>query len=369
MRCRGCLSDRLDPVFEMEPMPLAGTFPATREEALALPKYPLTWLLCADCGLVNVTPDIPDDDIFATYSYAASTVPGLVRHHRELAALLIASHREPVSLLEIGCNDGVLLDQLPADWDLVGVDPSDVAAAHQGRYTLVNEPFTSDLDLPQFDVITSSNSFAHFSGIADALDGVARLLRPGGEFWIEVHDLDATLASGQWDTIYHEHKVEWSVDSLASVGARHGLSLEHYWRRPLHGGIIRALFRPGSTGRGRDDKDFASLQRAYTNRVPVRADAAYGAAARGSVYLNQCDTGVRYVVDGSPLRADRFIPGVGIPIVGPDDFEQPDRTLITAWNHAPDIMARHPDYHGWVSAWDVRTNASVEIERLGMGHG
>ena len=36
MRCRACRSDRLESVFEMEPMPLAGAFARTAEEARAL---------------------------------------------------------------------------------------------------------------------------------------------------------------------------------------------------------------------------------------------------------------------------------------------------------------------------------------------
>jgi hypothetical protein len=135
--------------------------------------------------------------------------------------------------------------------------------------------------------------------------------------------------------------------------------------------MIRARFIRGEVGHADTSwhPDWPAFQRTYTERVPVTADAAYGAAARGSVYLNQCDTGVRYVVDGSPLRAGRFIPGLGIPIVGPERFDSPPRTLITAWNHASDIQAHHPEYTGWVSAWgDVRTALMAEQERLATGH-
>ena len=82
-----------------------------------------------------------------------------------------------------------------------------------------------------------------------------------------------------------------------------------------------------------------------------RGAAAYGAAARATVYLNQVETGVEYVVDGSPRRAGRFVPGVGIPIVPPEQFGNPPACLITAWNHADDIKARHPEYDRWVTAW------------------
>ena len=360
MRCRACAGDRLDPVFGMSPMPLAGSFPATLEAAIAEPRYPLTWYWCADCGLVNVAPDIPSEAIFSTYSYAASTVPGLVRHHGEFAAWLAARHPGPTSVLEVGCNDGVLLRQLPRAWHKVGVDPSDVAAAAvDGSYLLVNAPFRGGLG--RFDVVVSSNTLAHLSDIGAALDAIRDSLAPGGRAYIEVHDLAATLASGQWDTIYHEHKAEWSVPALLVAGLRHGLALEAWEHRPLHGGLIRATFRadPPPIPTAVERPDFSGLVATYAGRRDTAAyrtmlagGVAYGAAGRASVYLNQLpELPIRYVVDAAPLRAGRYIAGVGIPVVPPEDFGDPDRALITAWNHAPDIMARHPDYHRWVTAW------------------
>lgn len=361
--CRGCTGSDLGLVFEMEPMPLAGTFPATMAEALAAPRYPLAWLSCHDCGLVNVEPSVPEALIFDGYSYSASTVPALVRHHAGLAAYLTGNWHGAVRVLEIGCNDGVLLNQLPQTWDRVGVDPSDVAArAATNGWTLVNERFTSDLaaGLGGFDVVTTSNSLAHFDGIADALEGVTRCLRLGGELLIEVHDLDETLRRVEWDTIYHEHRVEWSADSLVAVVEPLGFSLVHLWRLPLHGGLLRASFRHhGRRGRRPPAarRNFRPLRVAYEHRrapwLP-RGSVGYGAAARASVYLNQLSLELGYVVDGSPLRHGRFIAGRGIPIVPPAVFERddPPAVLITAWNHADDIEARHPAYAGrWVTAW------------------
>lgn len=364
MNCRACRSDRLDPVFEMDPMPLAGAFASTAEEARAMPRYPLTWLLCHDCGLVNVHPDIPDADLYRTYSYAASTVPALVRHHAEFARVLSERYTEPIRFLEIGGNDGVLLNQLPASWETWNIDPSDVAWRGwygQQRWYLAYAPFSGDLfDADSFDVVTSSNSFAHFTDIAGALEGVGRVLRPGGEFWLEVHDLDATLTTGQWDTVYTEHKVEWSADSLRRAVVPYGFDWVGTWRRPLHGGLLRVLFRrthtPAPVARTAAP-DFTRLGAAYRHRrTPglMAHSAAYGAAGRATVYLNQMPgLPIDYVVDGSPLRIGKFVPGVGLPILSPEVFEanRPETTLITAWNHAADIMARHPGYDRWVTTF------------------
>lgn len=361
MTCRAC-GGATDPVFEMEPMPLAGGFTVTRQEALDAPTYPLTWRSCRRCGLVNAAPDIPDDVLFRHYRYASSDVPALVRHHADYAAFLRSrfAPKVPVRVLEIGCNDGVLLKQLPVEWERVGVDPSDVARDAVTDYGLVPVPFTSNLAraLGKFHLVTSSNAFAHFSGIGDAFAGVASVLRHGGEFWVEVHDLDATLSTGQWDTVYHEHKVEWSEDALRVVAAMHGLDHLGTVRLPLHGGLLRMGFRRAFTVSVPEPspREFGALRASYGRReAPALPDesVAYGAAGRGTVYLNQVRANVGAVIDGSPRRAGRWVPGVALPILSPWEFERadPPAALITAWNHAADIKARHPEYDRWVTAW------------------
>jgi hypothetical protein len=343
MNCRGCEGDRLEPVYRMDPLPIAGDFKDTRQEALDAERFPLTWQWCADCGLVNVDPALEPD--WSRYSYRASQVPALVRHHAEFARFLNAFG--PTLHVEIGGNDGVL--RVP--WEHINVDPSDAFA-----WPGYNEPFTLELAKRigrKADLITSSNSMAHFTGLSDALAGVRYLLHRDGVFVMEVHDLDATVAGGQWDTIYHEHAVEWSESSLRNVGRLHGLRLTHVWRLPLHGGLLRAVFVPDMPKKPKRPKrpDLRTLQRAYDEATAPDlppGSVAYGAAARATVYLDHTRPDVVAVIDGSSRRHGRYVPGVGLPILSPEDFGSPPAALITAIGHEADIKARHPGYDRWV---------------------
>lgn len=363
--CRGCGSTSLDYAFGMDAMPLAGGFAESVAHAAAATRYPMEWYWCSTCGLVNVGEDVPDDVLFRHYRYASSEVPGLVRHFDEYAAFLrdrLGS--EPLRIVEIGCNDGVLLRRLPAAWERIGVDPSDVASsADIDGYQLIPEKFSSALDLGRADVVTSSNAMAHFTAIGDAWDAIAAL-HPR-EVWIEVHDLGATLTSGQWDTVYHEHKVEWSEDSLVRAGAMRGFEAFAVLHLPLHGGLLRIGFRPGPAVPAAPVRPaFEHLAVAYAGRRDTAAyhevqsapwALAYGAAGRATVYLNQLpELNVRAVVDGSPHRIGHWVPGRALEIVPPAVFdrEPPPVTLLTAWNHAADIRAQHPDYKGrWLTAF------------------
>lgn len=351
MTCRACGGERLSTVFHMDPMPLAGAFAETQADAMASERYPLEWRWCHDCGLVNVWPDIPEPVIFDHYSYRASEVPALVRHHAELARWLVSRFPETNLHIEIGGNDGVLTRCVP--WPTINVDPSD-AWVGPG----FNRPFGEVArKLPRADLITASNSMAHFSALSDALSAVRLLLHRDGRFVMEVHDLASTLASGQWDTVYHEHRVEWAAESLLIGGARLGLTLTDLEKLPLHGGLLRATFKADVPYHVKAPvaRDFSRLQAAYdAARAPdlPAGSVAYGAAARATVYLDHTRPNVSAVIDGSQRRAGRWVPGIGIPILPPESFGDPPAVLITAWNHAEDIKARHPEYQGrWEQTW------------------
>src|SRR5689334_15130645 len=88
--CRGCHAPAHghQEVLSMEPMPLAGMFCSSEEEARTAPIFPLTWVFCQQCGLVQVKENVSDEYLFSKYNYSSSTVGGLVRHFEGYADFL-----------------------------------------------------------------------------------------------------------------------------------------------------------------------------------------------------------------------------------------------------------------------------------------
>jgi hypothetical protein len=78
----------------------------------------------------------------------------------------------------------------------------------------------------------------------------------------------------------------------------------------------------------------------------------YGAAAKGNTLLNYC--GVRedfldYVVDLSPHKQGRFLPGTHIPILAPETIREtrPDYVLILPWNLREEIVGQMEGIREW----------------------
>ena len=71
--------------------------------------------------------------------------------------------------------------------------------------------------------------------------------------------------------------------------------------------------------------------------------AGYGASGRGAMLLNFCNIGrevIDYIVDVSPLRQGKLMPGTHIPIYGTEIARKkpPDYFLVLAWNYASSII-------------------------------
>ena len=74
-----------------------------------------------------------------------------------------------------------------------------------------------------------------------------------------------------------------------------------------------------------------------------RTIGGYGAAAKGTILLNFFgidDKTLDFVADRNTHKQGRWVPGVSLPIVSPDEIEQrkPDFLLILPWNFKEEII-------------------------------
>ena len=79
---------------------------------------------------------------------------------------------------------------------------------------------------------------------------------------------------------------------------------------------------------------------------------SYGAPGKGNTLLNYC--GIRtdfvdYVVDRSPYKQGKFLPGVRIPIYPPEQIREtrPDYLLILPWNLKDEVIKTNAYIREW----------------------
>ena len=385
--CRLCGGSQLITFLDFGNMPLAGGF-LSAEEFAGEKTYPLEAVVCGNCHLVQTSAVINPDVLFRHYFYLSSTTETLRAHFKGLAILLREQllPKDDPFVVEIGCNDGVLLKPLrEMGVRALGVDPARNIAemAQEHGLMVIPEYFTSTLarKIAQSeghpDAITTSNCFAHIDDIGDVMGGIQELLAPDGTLIVEVGYIADMIEQVQYDAFYHEHLSYFSVHTLDALFHQHGFEVVLAERMPMHQGTVRVFGRRIGQQRPQIDSILAyenergiTSNQAYINyaqrvlqhrrdllkcitdrQAEGRTLCGYGAAGRATILLNFCgiDTKyVQYIVDASPLRAGKCMPGVHIPIYPPSHFaEHPtDDCLITAWTYEREIVAKEPGYEG-----------------------
>jgi SAM-dependent methyltransferase len=313
----------------------------------------------------------------------------MVEHAGRLVERLIDERRIQTSdlVVEIGSNDGYLLQHyVKRGIRVLGIDPAaNVVDAALARAVPTRCGFFGSVMAEEIlgsegpaTVIHANNVMAHVPEINDIVSSIARLLAPGGVAVIETPYVRDLVDGLEFDTIYHEHLFYYSLRALQTLFHRNGLQIVDVEHLKIHGGslrvsatrlsdeatvadTVRALeskerelgidahsFYEGF--QSRVDQLLHSLRSFLAGRVEAgRRIAGYGAAAKGTVLLNALETGietVRFVVDSTPYKQGRYVPGVRIPIVDPKmlETEMPDDVLILAWNFVDAIVAKESEY-------------------------
>lgn len=369
----GLAGNDLRQVLDLGEQPLANALLSSPTQEYR--KFPLQLGECVQCGHVQLIQTVRPDLMFEEYVYRTG-MSGTMRQHFQGLAHWLSSELSPGSLIcEVGCNDGTLLRSLESRrMRVVGVDPSSVAATIEGipvhqRY--FNERAARELraQYGPVDCVVMTNVLAHVPQPAELIRGAWEMLRDGGLLVIEapyVRDLVRSLA---YDTIYHEHSHFFSLRDLSLM------LTGKFWRLevaslPVHGGSLRLVARRSPYADLSLYGDGAHWKRLLTEEsTPVDWDAFRGrverhrdtlraavagardlvglyAPAKATVLLNYTGITPARIVDDTPEKQGRFVPGVGCPIVPRAAMGDPDLVLLNAWNFAEEVLTKEAGLRG-----------------------
>ncbi|MHB1261340.1 MAG: methyltransferase domain-containing protein [Thermoplasmatota archaeon] len=391
--CRSCGAGLHTTFVDLGPSPLSNRFLAAESLAAMEPFFPLHVYVCDTCLLVQLEEFESPDDIFSDdYAYFSSFSTSWLEHAKEFATQATARFglNARSKVVEVASNDGYLLQYFHAEGiPVLGIEPaSNVAAAAQekGIPTLTRffgKALAQELKQQGHaaDLVAANNVLAHVPDINDFVAGLAHVLKPTGVVSLEFPHLLNLIEQRQFDTIYHEHFSYLSFGVVREILKRHGLQVFDVERLPTHGGSLRVWAclasapRPARPGihQVQATEEAGGLSRlatytTYAARVAqvkgnllsflIQAQrerklvVGYGAPAKATTLLNHC--GIRpdllaFTVDRSPHKQGRYIPGVRIPILAPDQIleRRPDYVLILPWNLRDEIMDQMAAVRSW----------------------
>jgi hypothetical protein len=351
-------------------VPLVNNLCATREESFACEKYPLAIQLFPESNLTTLTEIINKDNLFLNYLYRSGVNKPYLSHCAKMYDYLSRriDFKDRDLVVDIGGNDGSLLMEFRKEnrnLHYINIDCSKsfIEDNEKEGIEYINEYFCEDTQLSyKAKLITSTNVFQHTEPIRSFVRGIERNLSNEGIWCLEFPYILTTLANDNYDQVYHEHVYYFCLKNIITLLFQEGLRVINVSYHDMHAGTLRVLSVKESSQRQQDSTilSFLNLEKTLTQEYYIKWGVrtqekikeltdfiaglskekvifGFGAAAKGCVFLNSCginDTMIKYIIDDTPFKQGKFVPGTGIEVVSRDILKDnnPDYILILAHN-------------------------------------
>ena len=393
-KCLICDSE-YSPFVDFGVMPIANAF-ATKEQIKNEYTFPMKVGFCGNCNMVQLVEQPDREKMFhENYAFFSSTSNYMKEHFKLFTNSVseLQDLNENSFVVEVGCNDGILLENFIIDnIPCLGVEPSENVA--QVAMEKGIEVITQFFDRPlaehilqshqKADAILSANVMCHIPYIHSIYDGVKTLLKEDGVFIFEDPYLGEIIEKTSFDQIYDEHVFLFSALSVNYLANMHDLELVNVEPQITHGGSMRyTIAHKGVKTVSQNvinlidqekklglDKKQSYLS--FTDNVnKIKNDlinlltklkndgkkvVAYGATSKSTTVTNYFGITpdlVECIYDTTPIKQNKLSPGAHIPVLPYDQFREsnPDYVLLFAWNHATEIMKKESDYMGNDRHW------------------
>jgi SAM-dependent methyltransferase len=394
--CEVCGNNELTTVLDLGLHPMCDDLVPVGDDRICR-EYPIEILYCKECRTAHQRFQIPKQDLFpVSYHYRSRFTADVLKGMELLVSSCIDRFGDisGKKVLDIGCNDGSLLDFFRQQGAYtVGVEPTGACNdAAEKKHMVFNDYLSPELAQQIVashgspDFITFTNVFAHIEDLNGVLESLKILMRPETVLVIENHYLGSVLDGNQFDTFYHEHPRTYSYTSFLYMARTLNTELLDVEFPSRYGGNIRVFLGTCSIASENSDvdrntidrreshffDDFASLRnniefwrnskrRFLQHQVKehglMLAKAFPGRAAILVKLLGLTEKMISIVYEkpGS-MKIGHYLPGTRIPIHSDDElFSVQDKNqpiLNLAWHISSEIRAYMAD-HGFDNIVDI----------------
>lgn len=391
--CRVCGSSALTNVINLGEQHLQGSFIKPGKEEPPFRKIPLSLVRCDPlkdekaCGLLQMEHTVPPEVLYSAYWYRSGTNQTMRSHLQGIAdqaSSLIG--KDKALVLDIGCNDGTLLNCYPEEFIKFGVDPSDLAQEITGDITVIQDIFPSEelitlLKGEKFDIITSIAMFYDLEDPVWFCQEIKKLLAVDGVWILEMSYMPSMLKMNSYDTICHEHLEYYSLAVLEYILKQAELKIVDAVVNDINGGSIRCyathidnfafknkealqrinLLRQEEFDMELDtDKPYKNFQ----DRINVHKEELncllkklkkegntvhlYGASTKGNTILQWCGIDHRIIdvaAERNPDKYGAYTLGTEIPIISEEESRamNPDYYLVLPWHFKAEFIKREQE--------------------------
>ncbi len=193
-------------------------------------KYQTKLSFCQKCYTVHQLKQVNKKILFPkNYHYRARFTQDVLNGMKDLTKKISSLRIRKKIVLDIGCNDGSLLNEFKKKgFKTIGVEPTNASNDAKKNHEVINDYFSKSVakkirnkyGIPS--VIVFTNVFAHISNLNELIKNLKILFIKDTIIVIENHYLGSVIDHFQFDTFYHEHPRTYSLKSFKFISKKLG---------------------------------------------------------------------------------------------------------------------------------------------------
>lgn len=362
-------------------------------------KYSLDLELDPIVGAAKLTIMAPSDTMWGKYWYRSGINDTMTKELGNIVNEITSRVKwnDNDIWLDIACNDGTLLSQVPNNFVKLGIDPCDDSYFDQSskQGTIVQDYFSYDAYQKtgygdkKAKVITTIAMFYDLMDPHPFINDVCKVLDDNGIWVLQLSYTPLMINQLAFDNICHEHAYYHSLNSFKKLFDQHNLKIVDCGLNDVNGGSFRvyvqkneALITSFGTSPLRDVCNFrvnSLLEYENTNLDISNADVwekfmsdiealkeqtvnfikeekakgkiicGYGASTKGNTLLQWFgldNTLIDAIAERSPYKFGLKTIGTNIPILSEEDVRamNPDYMLVLPWHFINEFIERENEF-------------------------
>lgn len=340
--CRVCGSEKLSELFSLGNLYLS-TFVERKGENIG--KAPLALVWCDNCTLVQLKHTAPQELMYSRqYWYRSGLNKVIIDDLKEITerAMKIVPLQEQDIVLDIGANDGTLLQFYPKTLQRIGCEPATNLVGELKKHAdIVIDDFWDFEKQKQFfsekkaKIITAIGMFYDMDDPGQFIRDAVKALDKNGIFITQLMTAKPMLEKNDVGNICHEHLEFYSYASLQWLFEKNGLEIFKVEENAINGGSLRLFARHFTQASisypehitKKEYLDFAQrIQKNKEDCVRAVKELAqqgkkiyvYGASTKGNTILQYYGLDATLISGAAeihPEKIGKYTVGTSIPIV------------------------------------------------------
>jgi len=373
-------------------------FIKSESDYLERKKYSLDLELDETIGAAKLTEVAPSETMWGKYWYRSGINTTMTKELGAIVQEILGriKHNPEDVWLDIACNDGTLLKQVPSTFSKCGIDPADNTFLEESSKfaTVVQDYFSYEAyekihQSKKAKVITTIAMFYDLLNPHPFLDDINKVLDDDGIWVIQASYTPLMIKQLAFDNICHEHAYYYSLNSLKKLLDQHDLKIVDCSLNDVNGGSFRVYIQKKTasitsfgTSPLRDVCNYRiqSLLEYETNNFDIskpevwskfvedienlkkqtvdfikqekskgKIICGYGASTKGNTLLQWFGldhTLIDAIAERSPYKFGLKTIGTNIPILSEEEVRamKPDYMLVLPWHFINEFIQREKEF-------------------------